>query len=229
MARRAISLLPQWSSRVFSLELDGASLYFSLQEKHRGGGEVPRVFRGVQPCDRCYSVLVCSSDRIRQAKFYWELKDKLLRDLPPDCDVSPMSSFLPNVKDSLISGFFLKDSSQSSERLLRDLIRHDPVLVCSYLRGGDGQLWTQHLWSGPDSQRSQQQYYVVPSEAPECHPATLNIINSDVFYSFEEAREVMRKVLVDSGGMSLTIFCYTTLPLLYIFFFTQYMSVMECN
>ena len=190
---------------------------------------MPRVFRGVQPCDRCYSVLVCSSDRIRQAKFYWELKDKLLRDLPPDCDVSPMSSFLPNVKDSLISGFFLKDSSQSSERLLRDLIRHDPVLVCSYLRGGDGQLWTQHLWSGPDSQRSQQQYYVVPSEAPECHPATLNIINSDVFYSFEEAREVMRKVLVDSGGMSLTIFCYTTLPLLYIFFFTQYMSVMECN
>ncbi|XP_033498144.1 UMP-CMP kinase 2, mitochondrial [Epinephelus lanceolatus] len=198
MARRTMSLLPHWSSRVFSVELDGASVYFSTGEKHRGE-EVPRVFREIHNYGRCYSLLVCSSDTIRRAKFYGELKDKLLRDLPPECHLSPMLSFLPNVKDSLLKGYFLKDYSQSSsptERLLRGLIQHDdPVLVCSYSKGEDGEPWTQHLWSHADRHAMQmsQDYYVVPSEAPECHPSTLNIINSDVFYSFQEAYEVLRK------------------------------------
>nr|XP_020446532.1 UMP-CMP kinase 2, mitochondrial [Monopterus albus] len=197
MARRAMSLLPQWPSRVFSVELDGAPFYFAIQEKHRGE-EVPPVFQRVQEYYRCYSLFVCSSDRIRRAMFYAELKDKLLRDLPPECDLSPMSSFLPNVKDSLIKGYFLKDNSDSSspiERVLRDLIQRDPVFVCSYLRGDNCQLWTQHLWPHTGSQvmEKSKEYYVVPSEAPEYHPATLNIINSDVFYSLEEACDVLKK------------------------------------
>ncbi|KAF1374815.1 hypothetical protein PFLUV_G00233000 [Perca fluviatilis] len=197
MARRTMSVFPQWSSRIFSVELDGAPFYFSTQEKHRGE-EVPPVFRKIPNYGRCYSLLVCSSDRIRRAKFYGELKDKLLRDLPPECHLSPMSAFLPNVKDSLLKGYFLNDHSERSsptERLLRDLIQRDPVLVCSYLRGEGGQLWTQHLWSHADSQTMEmsKDYYVVPSEAPEYHPSTLNIINSDVFYSFEEAYEVLKK------------------------------------
>lgn len=192
-----MSLLPHWSSRIFSVELDGAPVYFSTQEKHRGE-EVPRVFRKIQNYGKCYSLLVCSSDRIRRAKFYGELKDKLLRDLPPECHLSAMCSFLPNVKDSVLKGYFLKDNSECSsatERLLRDLIQHDPVLVCSYLKREDGQLWTQHLWSAADSKTvgMSKNYYVVPSEAPEYHPSTLNIINSDVFYSFDEAYEVLQK------------------------------------
>ncbi|XP_076605702.1 UMP-CMP kinase 2, mitochondrial [Chaetodon auriga] len=197
MARRVMPLLTQWSSRVFSVEQDGAPCYFSVEEKHRGA-EVPRVFRTIQKRDRCFSLLICGSDRIRRAKFYAELKEKLSRDLPPECDVSPMSSFLPDVRGSLIKGYFLKDNSDSpsqSEGLLRDLMRHDPVLVCSYLRGEDGQLWTQHLWPHADSQtvETSKEYYVVPSEAPHYHPSALNIVNSDVFYSFEEAYEVLKK------------------------------------
>ncbi|XP_040916984.1 UMP-CMP kinase 2, mitochondrial [Toxotes jaculatrix] len=195
MARRAMSLLPQWSSRVFSVELDGAPHYFAIQEKHRGE-EAPWVFRKAQNCERCFSLLVCSSDRIRRAKFYGELGDKLLRHLSPGCDLSPMSSFLPNVKDSLVKGYFVKVNSESSsptERLLRDLIQHDPVLVCSYLRGEDSQLWTQHQWTDSQLVEVSKGYYVVPSEAPEYHPSALNIINSDVFYSFEEAYEVLKQ------------------------------------
>lgn len=199
MARRAMSLLPRWSSRVFSVELDGASLYFSIQEKLRAEG-APRVFgSSVQPRDRCYSLLVCGGDRIRRAKFYAQLGEKLQRDLPPGCHLSPMSSFLPNVKDSLIKGYFLKDTSESparSERLLRAFTHGDPVLVCSYSRGEDGQMWTQHPWPPEDSQTEDTSngYYVVPSEAPEYHPSALNIINSDVFYSCEEACEVLKEV-----------------------------------
>ncbi|XP_059208538.1 UMP-CMP kinase 2, mitochondrial [Centropristis striata] len=197
MARRMMSLLPQRSSRVFSVELNGAPFYFSTQEAHRGE-EVPNVFRETQPDTRCYSLLVCSSDTIRRAKFYGDLKEKLLRDLPPECHLSPMCSFLPNVRDSLLKGYFLKDNSESSsptERLLKDLTQRDPVLVCSYLRGEHGHLWTQHLWSPADSQTMEKSkdFYVVPSEAPEYHPSTLNIINSDVFYSFEEAYDVLKK------------------------------------
>lgn len=206
MARRAMSaLLPRWSSRVFAVELDGAPSYFSLREAPRGE-EVPRVFTGVQRRDRCYSLLVCgggddddnNNNRVRRAKLHGELRDKLSRDLPPQCQVSPMSSFLPNVRGSLIKGYFFKDNSacaSPSEQVLRDLTRHDAVLVCSYLRGESGQLWTQQLWPHADGQTTDmsERYYVVPAEAPEYHPSTLNIINSDVFYSFEEACEVLKE------------------------------------
>ncbi|KAM3595293.1 uncharacterized protein V6R79_021147 [Siganus canaliculatus] len=109
-----------------------------------------------------------------------------------------MSSFLPHVRDSLIRGYFLKDLSEdpsSPERLLRDLMQNDPVLVCSYVRGGTGQLWTQDLWPPADSQMMgmTKKYYVVHSEAPEYHPATLNILNSDVFNTFEDAYEVIKE------------------------------------
>ncbi|XP_020496377.2 UMP-CMP kinase 2, mitochondrial [Labrus bergylta] len=199
MARRTMSLLllPRWSSRMFSVELDGEPVYFSIQEKSRGK-EVSRVFSNVQNNDRCYSLLVCSSDRVEGAKFYAELKQKLLREMPKECDLSPMCSFLPNVKDSLLKGYFLKDTSPSaslSERVLRELLQHEPVLVCSYLRGEDGQQWTQCLWKESDNRAVEmsRDFCVVPSEAPEFHPATLNIINSDVFYNFEEACEVLKE------------------------------------
>lgn len=195
-------LLPHWSSRVFSVELNGAPFFFSIQERHREGEDMPHVFKDVHRYERCYSLLVCSRDRIKEARFYAELKEKLLRDLPKGCDLSPMSSFLPNVKDSLLKGYFLKDRSACSslsERLLRDVIQHDPVLVCSYLKSEDGQLWTQRLWDDDadcQTMEMSKDFCVVPSEAPEYHPATLNIINSDVFYSFEEACKVLNEVFV---------------------------------
>lgn len=201
MARRTMSLLSQWSSRVFSVELDGVPFYFSIAEKKRRGLDAPLAFRRVQNCDRCYAVFVCSGDRIRGAKFHEELREKLSSALPPEVDVSHMSSFVPNVQGSLMKGYFLKDGSQrpfSSERLLRDLIRHDPVLVCSYVRDEGGQVWTQRLWSHLDSHtmdNMSKECCVVHAEAPEYHPSTLNIINSDVFYSFEEARQVMKQVV----------------------------------
>lgn len=192
------------------MELNGAPSFFAVTEK-RLGGDVPQVFRELQTHDRCYSVLVyCSADRIKTAKFYAELKDKLLRDLPPQCHFSPMSSFLPNVKDSLVKGYFLKGSSDTSspiERLLSDLVQHDPVLVCSYSPAEGGQQWSQRVWSQSESQMMDmaEEYHVVPAEAPDCHPSTLNIINSDVFYSFHEAYDVMKKVRIRSHVQGL--FC----------------------
>lgn len=188
-----MSVLSQWSSRVFSVELDGADSYFAIQET-RKGGVTPEAFKRAHR-DRCYSVLVSCSHRLRQVKFHADLKEKLLRALPPGCDVAPMASFLPGVRDSLIRGYFLKDRSEdpsSSDRLLRDLARHDPVLVCSYVRCEDG-TWTQNLWPDAHSEKMKT-FYLVQSEAPEVHPSTLNIINTDVFYSFEEAREVLKEV-----------------------------------
>lgn len=189
-----MSVLSQWSSRNFSVELDGADSYFAVQETPEGG-VAPEAFRRAHR-DRCYSVLVSCSHRLRQVKFHADLKEKLLRALPPACDVAPMASFLPGVRGSLITGYFLKDRSEdpsSSDRLLRDLLRRDPVLVCSYVRCEDGGTWTQNLWPDAHSE-TMKRFYVVQSEAPEVHPSTLNIINTDVFYSFEEAREVLKEV-----------------------------------
>ncbi|XP_029349330.1 UMP-CMP kinase 2, mitochondrial [Echeneis naucrates] len=198
MARKTVSVVSQWSSRVFSVELDGSSHYFAIQEK-RAGGEAPGIFRlKAQRYERCYSLLVCGEDRVRTARSYWELRDKLTGHLSPGCDLSPMTSFLPNVKGSLIRGYFFSDNSQSrgqTERLLQTLTCSDPVLVCSYSKCEDGQMWRQHLWPAADTQLVEMptDYYVVPSEPPAYHPSVLNIINSDVFYSFEEAHEVLEK------------------------------------
>lgn len=191
-----MSLLPRWSSRVFLVDLDGAPLYFGIQEEH-WEEKAPRVFRQFQKPDKYYSLLVCSRDRIKGAKFYAELKDKLLRDLPSGCDLTTICSFLPNVRDSLIKGYFLKANTENSpqiERLLGQLEQHDPVLVCSYSEGEDEQ-WTQHLWSRAESTATAtaKQYYLVSSDVPSYHPSTLNIVNSDVFYSFDEAYDVLKK------------------------------------
>ncbi|XP_072221484.1 UMP-CMP kinase 2, mitochondrial isoform X2 [Leuresthes tenuis] len=198
MAKNVKSLLSRWSSRVFLLELDGATQYFGIQKNNWGKVKVPRPFSAFQEEDRCYSVLVCSPDRIKKAKFYGELKDILLRKLPPGCDFAVFSSFLPNVQDSLIKGYFLKSSIKENssliERLLSDLEQHDPVLVCSYSGSEDGQ-WTQRLWSRAESELGQmtEAHNVVPAEEPTYHPSTLNIKNSDVFYSFDEACDVLKK------------------------------------
>lgn len=208
MARRTMSALSQWSSRIFSVELDGADSYFALQET-RKGDVLPEVFRGADR-ERCYSVLVSCSHRLRQVKFHADLKEKLLRALPPGCDVAPMSSFLPGVRDSLIKGYFLKNRSEdpsSSDQILRDLMRGDPVLVCSYVRCEDGGTWIQNLWPDAHSETIKK-FYVVQSEAPEVHPSTLNIINSDVFYSFEEAHEVLKEVGNFSPGADFKVYMH---------------------
>lgn len=194
MARRTMSVVAQWSSRIFSVELDGAESYFALQET-RKGDVLPEVFGGAHR-ERFYSVLVSCSDRLRRVKFHADLQEKLLKALPAGCALDPMSSFLPGTRGSLIRGYFLKASSEDpsfSDRLLRDLIKDDPVLVCSYVKCEDGGTWTQNLWPDAHSEMIKK-FYVVHSEAPKVHPSTLNIINSDVFYSFEEAREVLKEV-----------------------------------
>ncbi|MEQ2215681.1 hypothetical protein XENOCAPTIV_004314 [Xenoophorus captivus] len=197
MARHLKPLVQRWSSRVFSVELDGAPLYFGIREKLRGATVLPAVFSRLQKEDRCYSLLVCSRDRIRGDRFHWELRDKLLKDLPPGSDVATMSSFLPDEKGSLVKGYFFKSRAENSpliDGILSDLEHTDPVLVCSYSQSEDGQQWTQSLWS--HAEKKQMKFYVVPSEAPKHHPSALNMINSDVFYSLDEACDVLKKCLM---------------------------------
>ena len=201
MAKRTMSLLAQWSSRVFSIDLDkrGALLNFALAEKPQ---QAPETFRNIQ--ERCYSVLVCGEDRIRSARFYWGLEGLLRTELPAECELLPVSSHLPHVKDSLIRGYFLKDASECPSLTRRVLgALGEQVQVCSYLRGADGGQWAQQLWSGePENQSVSKTFYVVPSEEANYHPSVLNMENSDVFYCRAEAckvlQEVCPSVLIDS-------------------------------
>ncbi|CAL8300445.1 unnamed protein product [Boreogadus saida] len=195
MAKRSMSLLGQWSSRVFSIDLDkrGALLNFALTEKPQ---QAPETFRNIQ--ERCYSVLVCGDDRIQSARFYWGLEDLLRNELPAECELLPVSSYLPHVKDSLIRGYFLKDASECpslTRRVLGALGLSEQVQVCSYLRGPDGGRWSQQLWSGSENQNMDvsKTCYVVPSEEANYHPSVLNMENSDVFYCRAEACKVLQE------------------------------------
>lgn len=155
---------------------------------------VPRVFQSLQNYNRCYSLLACADDRVKCARFYAQLRDKLLKDQPAECHLSPLFSFVPHVRDSLVRGYLVKDNSECgsrTERILEDLWCTEEVVVCSYRREDGGQVWTQSLW---DNGQTGQCYYVVPSEEPECHPSVSNMVNNDVFYSFEEAHSVIKQV-----------------------------------
>ncbi|KAL0969354.1 hypothetical protein UPYG_G00226000 [Umbra pygmaea] len=198
MARRMMSRFGQWSSFAFAVDFDKTSdpVYFSLNAKH--SNELPQVFNNVFAAnERCYSIHVHSDDNIQRAIFYGELKNKLLKELPSESTFFEMSAFQPNVRDSVIKGYFLKDSSESSvtERFLDELLSHDQVHVCSYLCGDGDRQWSQHFWSHTKDGKVEvsEKYFVQAAKKPEAHPSTLNIINSDVFYSFKEAYNVLKK------------------------------------
>ncbi|XP_062325664.1 UMP-CMP kinase 2, mitochondrial [Osmerus eperlanus] len=197
-SRRIMSRFGSWSSCVFSIELDKKSdpIYFSLQDSKRN--ELLQGFKNVFTDGKCYSLHVDSNDRIQKAKFYASLKDKLMNELPSDCQIHKVTSFQPHVRDSVIKGYFLKDFSKSSvatEGILKELLHGYPVVVCSYVSGGGGGQFSQHLWSRTECGNVEvtARYSVVPAEAPDYHPSTLNIINSDVFYSFEDAYSVLEE------------------------------------
>ncbi|XP_030642435.1 UMP-CMP kinase 2, mitochondrial [Chanos chanos] len=196
MAKRALLRPAQLCSRIFAVELDVRAdpFYFALSSVHKTVDDHSPV-RSIFRDGNLYSLHVYCNNRIQRVKFYGELKSKLTKELPTNCDCFELSSFLPNEEQSVIKGFFIRDKSTSSvtEQVLNELQQTDGVCVFSYVRGEDDQLW-QELWS--TSKRNWMEpdkYRVVPASAPEVHPSVLNIRNSDVFYSLEDAYKVLQE------------------------------------
>ncbi|XP_029973985.1 UMP-CMP kinase 2, mitochondrial-like [Salarias fasciatus] len=192
-AKHALPVL-RWSSRVFSVELNGAPFYFALAD--RPEAEAPRLFGQLPRARRCFSLLLRSADRVHAARLHARLRDALLRELPPECRLAPMCSFLPEVRDSVLRGFFLQDGPDSpspTPRLLEALAQQHALLLCSYTPDREHRHWTQHVWSLEGGTRVDvgTGLCVVCSEAPRCHPAALSMINSDVFRTFQDARDVL--------------------------------------
>lgn len=232
MARRTVS----WSSRVFSVELDkrGAdALHFALREKAtdlpRAPPEPPETFKHVFREHQCYSLFVCGHDdhdRVRSARLHRGLGETLRQELPAECELLAVHSYVPHVKNSLIRGYFLKDASESDSsttRVLRGLHRSsERIKVCSYhhyhhhhQREGGGEedlLQLRWWWSTPSSAGvdvSKTCCYVVPSEAPDYHPSVLNVANCDVFYCLEEAAKVLEEVclyILSCSGLKCFVF-----------------------
>lgn len=156
---------------------------------------------------RLFSLLVHGGGRVKSARRHAELARTLHSQLPPTCRVSPLTSFQPGVRDSVVRGFFLRDESaaSSTEQLLRGLKQTLGVSVFSYEReeGSSGQYRCQELWSS-DSEAGSPRLYLTHATPPQEHPAVLSIINSDVFYRMEDAHQVLQEVwgiiLVWHGG-----------------------------
>ncbi|KAJ7989173.1 hypothetical protein DPEC_G00316760 [Dallia pectoralis] len=198
MTGRMMSRFGPWSAYAFALEFDPKCdpVYFSLNPKR--STQVPRLFKDVVAAgERCFSIHVRTEDHIQRAQFYGGLKHRLLKGLPTGCAVLNMSAFLPNVRDSVVGGYFIKDASNSAatEILLGEMLCNDPVHVCTYLCGHEGSQWSQHQWSRTEDGQveASEMYSLRPMEKPEVHPSTLNIINSDVFYSFDDAYAVLKQ------------------------------------
>uniref|UniRef100_A0AAY5ESG2 UMP-CMP kinase 2, mitochondrial n=1 Tax=Electrophorus electricus TaxID=8005 RepID=A0AAY5ESG2_ELEEL len=186
-----------WHSRVFWVEFDLKTepLYFALSLKPTDVGDeqlsaLSRAFGS----GKLYSLHVNCDDRIQRAKSYANLKKELCRDLPPGCDVVEMASFLPEVKNSVVRGFFLRDNSVASlaERISHQVRQTGAARAFSYERDEHGRYSCQELWSAR-AEEARARYYVIPAASPERHPSELDIMNSDVFYRMEEARRVLEE------------------------------------
>lgn len=179
-------------SRVFAVEFDlhTEPLYFTLSSS-------PQVLHGDHQqlfgdCRKLFSLYVHSENRIEKARTHAEIKHKLST---RDCDVFEASSFIPNVKNSVVKGFIIRDKSTTclSGDILKSLQQQrESVCVFSYER--EGQHCRQEIWSAVNHVEEAVKQYIKPAAAAEHHPSTLNISNSDVFYRMDEAYRVLQEV-----------------------------------
>ncbi|XP_028842723.1 UMP-CMP kinase 2, mitochondrial isoform X1 [Denticeps clupeoides] len=191
MAQR-LSRVRSWGSRVFAVECDVTTgpVYFSVAATPQGSGGDVRPLGQLFGHGKVFSLHVHGDDRVRAAKFHGDVKSRL--SALPRGHVMEMSSFLPNQKRSLVKGFLMRvpaDSSAADDALL-ELLREDAVHACSYATSGD-RWWQQLLARSEEGLVVAERFCVAPAPAPEHHPSTLNIVNSDVFYSFRDAQQVL--------------------------------------
>lgn len=173
-------------------------IYFALSTKpvadsnNSSNTELEALFgRG-----RLFSVFALGEDRVQSTRAHAHLKNALTEDLPPGCDLLDTASFLPDVKNSLVRGFFLQDNSvlSSADRVVTQLQQKSSVCVFTYTREKNGEYLCSAVTDKPEER--ERRYYVTPALAPRRHPSTLNIINSDVFYQKQHAYKVLQEVTV---------------------------------
>ncbi len=194
MLKRAMFRCGELSSCVFAVEFDLRTrpLYFTLSSKPQ---ELHLAHQQLFGDDgKLFSLHVHSDSRIEKAQTHAEIKHKLSVTLSRDCDVFEASSFVPDVKNSVVKGFFIRDKSTftHSEDILKTLQQSKSLCVFSYKR--EGQYCVQELWSPVDQVQESVRQYITPAAAAEHHPSTLNIRNSDVFYCMDEAYKVLQEV-----------------------------------
>ncbi|XP_048830766.1 UMP-CMP kinase 2, mitochondrial [Brienomyrus brachyistius] len=195
MSRRALSCLSHWSSRLFAIETNPAiePVYFSLIKTPPTDAEMP-AFQEIFRRERSYSFHVCVEDRIQRALFHDDLRHELISRFGGDA-VFEMSSFRPNVKNSLVKGFFVNGvrGTPETEQILSKLLQNNRLAVCTYVPGEGGGQWRQELLcpAKDGAVAAADSYGVAPVPSPDHHPSAMDIINSSVFYSFLEAHRVM--------------------------------------
>lgn len=199
MSRRVLGCLGQCSSRVFAIEKDPTvdPVYFSLIKNPPTDAEMP-VFQEIFGREKSYSFQVCVEDRIQRALLHDDLRHQLISGFGGDVKVFEMSSFRPNVQNSLVKGFFVNGvcGTPETDQTLSKLLQSNQLAVCTYVPGdGVGQWCQEPLRPAKDGAAATTgRYCVVPVPSPDHHPSALDIINSSVFYSFLEAHNVMAEV-----------------------------------
>ncbi|KAL0170342.1 hypothetical protein M9458_034938, partial [Cirrhinus mrigala] len=183
----------QLCSRVFAVEFDLRTepLYFTLSSNPEVLHHAHQQLFGDN--GKLFSLHVHSDNRIEKAQTHAEIKHKLFVTLSRDCDVFEASSFIPDVKNSVVKGFFIRDKSATtlSEDVLKTLQQSKSVCVFSYKR--EGQYYWQEMLSPVNQVEESSRQFIIPAAAAEHHPSTLNIRNSDVFYCMHEAYEVLQE------------------------------------
>ncbi|KAM9466180.1 UMP-CMP kinase 2, mitochondrial [Clarias gariepinus] len=189
MARRALSRLAQWCSRVYMVELSQKPIYFALSSKPKPSARNAGL-EALFGSGRLFSLCAPSEDRVQSARSHAHLKSALAEALPPGCDLLDTASFLPDVQNSLVRGFLLRDNSvpSAAERVVAQLQQKGSLCVFTYTRDTNGEYICSAVTDEPE-----RRYYVTPAPAPQHHPSTLNIINSDVFYNMEAAYKVLKE------------------------------------
>lgn len=195
--------------RVFAVEFDSEPLYFTLTAKpHTLRHDYQRFFGD----GTLFSLYIDDDDRIHKAQTHAEIQRKVFATFARHCDVLETCSFIPDVKNSVVKGFCIRDKSTSalSEEMMKTFEQKESVRVFSYKHEGP-YCWQEELWSPVNQTELEERRYVTPASAPLHHPSTLAISSSDVFYDMNEAYKVLQEVDYKSPSS----FSYASFDLLF--------------
>ncbi|KAM4771203.1 UMP-CMP kinase 2, mitochondrial [Rhinophrynus dorsalis] len=198
----------EWKKRIFAVDANASlgytdPFYFTAQENRSEAYSVtshewPMITHGV----KAHSVCVTVPQRITAARLHKSLGRQLTHAFP-GCQLLRFLSYLPHeIHGSLVKGYMILDSHNcpNTQTKLRDLLSeyHRQIIFCSYQQKAGGEIW-QCLWDLNGQGKETEQSLVVRVEEPLISPFVVNIQDTAVFYTLDDACAVLQE-------------CYTFIP-----------------
>ncbi|KAG9465401.1 hypothetical protein GDO78_018398 [Eleutherodactylus coqui] len=196
--RMASSSLDQ-KSRIFAVEPNIYSpnpFYFTCSRGPSAPFMTPKDWPMLDQGGLAFSVCIAKGARVKTASLHKSLGQELSQQLP-DSEILRLISYSPeNLPGSLEKGFFIlppHSCPDAQKRLCKVLMKYPQgIQLCSYSKGEEHEIW-QCLWELNGGAKETARSRVLRVEEPVSSPFVDSIKGSAMFYSLEDACDVLEE------------------------------------